>query len=172
MKNYICSGNKYIFNKGYIGLPIVIGNLPQEISIQGEELHLKSSFQVSLLCVKDIVEKYGESIENLEQKILEYFCKFTSGNDVSFLWYKGDFRLAQFEKRKSVIAMCEVSNLETFSKFLSVELGIEIPIQPTHVTLYTLQPDVGIGLNSSFELETKSTPIQVTEELRKTLEIG
>jgi hypothetical protein len=32
-KNYICGGTKFTHSKGYIGLPIEIGNLPDTILI-------------------------------------------------------------------------------------------------------------------------------------------
>jgi len=171
MKNYICNGEKFFFNKGYICLNVEINNLPEKFSINGHNLYSKSSFHTSLLCVKNIVENYGKSVEKIEQKILEQFCEFISKSSISFISYTGDFRFACFEERKSVIAMCKVSNLESFSKSLGMGLGIEITLQPTHVTIYTLQKDVGIGLNSQAELDTKSVLIQVSEEIRKSLKI-
>jgi hypothetical protein len=101
-----------------------------------------------------------------EQVILDHFCNFVAKNDFSFLRFNGEFRLAKSEDRETIVARCEVTNLDKFTASLSGTLGIEIPPQPTHVTLYTLQPDLGIGLNSSVEIETKSAVIEVPEEIR------
>lgn len=161
-KHYICGGNTFTYTKGYIALPVEISDLPESIEIEGETLHRKPSFHVSLLCVKDILEKYGD----VEKKILDFFCSFVKDNDISFVKYTGEFRLAKSEKRKSVIARCEISNLKKFSESLGQELSVEIPPQPAHVTLYTLQPDVGIGLNDPKAMEENSVPIQVSDDVR------
>ncbi len=171
MENYICGGNKYIYKGGYVALPVEVKDLPNTISVQGNELLLKSSFHVSLVCVKRLIEPYGEAAADIEQKILELFCAFVSKNAISFLTYKNEFRFAVFEERKSAIVLCEVSNLDKFPQLLKSELGIEIPVQPTHVTLYTLEPDAGIGLNSQAEMEVKSRPVAVPETLKKGLGI-
>ncbi|TSC71162.1 MAG: Uncharacterized protein G01um101449_90 [Parcubacteria group bacterium Gr01-1014_49] len=162
-KSYICGGNKFTYSKGYIALPVEIAGLPESVEIEGETLQKKSSFHVSLLCVKDILEKHGD----LEKKILDFFCAFVKENDVSFVRYSGEFRLAKSGERKTLVALCEISNLKELSESLGRELGFEIPPQPTHVTLYTLQPDVGIGLNSPADMKEKSAPVQVSESLRR-----
>ena len=154
MKNYICGANKFAYGKGYIYLPIDLdSNLPDDLEIDGVRLLRKSSFHVSLVCVKNIGN-------NLEQKVIDSFCKFTSVNDISFVRFIGEFRFAEFEERKTLVVKCQISGIEKFIKQLSQELGMDIPNQPTHVTLYTLQPDAGIGLNSLNELDGKSKVVE------------
>ena len=169
MKDNICNSDKYTYNKGYICLPIEIAPLPKTIDVDGNILNLKSTFHVSLLCIKNILEKNNR--ENLEQLIIEKFCSFISKNEISFLKFNGEFRFAQFKERKTIIARCEVSHLVEFINFLSKELSIEIPLPPTHVTLFTLQPDMGIGLNSYEELGVKSKIIDIQSEISMKLKI-
>lgn len=167
MKNYICNEEKYAYGKGYIHLPIQISELPSEVEIDGDNLTIKSSFHVSLVCVKNLIEKYGAEYE---QKIIDKFCEFISTDDISFLRFTGEFRVAKSEEKETLIARCEVSNLEKLFKKLSSELNIEIPLQPTHVTLYTLQLDIGIGLNSFKELEEKSVVINEIPHVLESVE--
>ena len=168
MRNFICNGEKYACDKGYVYLPIKrMPELPRVINIDGNNLTLKSSFHVSLICIKDLIPKYQR--ENLEEEIIKSFCEFVSENDISFVKFTGEFRLARFQERKAIVARCEVSNLENLSRHLSEKLSIEIPMQPTHVTLYTLQPDLGVGLNSFEELESKSETINAPVEIRNIL---
>ena len=162
MTKNICD-NKYPYSKGYIGLPINIALLPQTINIDGNILTSKSTFHVSLVCVKNILALYNK--ENLEQHIIEKFCNYVSNNEIAFLKFSNEFRFAQFEERKTLIIRCEVSNLAKFFELLSKELGIQMPLPPTHVTLFTLQPDAGIGLNSYEELEVKSKIIDISSEI-------
>lgn len=164
-KNYICGGNTFTYSKGYIALPVEIHGLPESVRIENETLQRRSSFHVSLLCVKDLLEKHG----NIEEKILDSFCSFVNKNDISFVKYSGEFRFAKNGERKSLVVRCETSNLKEFSVLLGRELGMSIPPQPTHVTLYTLQPDAGIGLNSPADMEAKSLPVQVPEDVRRGL---
>lgn len=164
MTNFICNSNKYIYSKGYIHMPVMVNVLPTEINFDGESLKLKSSFHASLMHVKGLLILNNK--EGLENLILEKFCNFVKDKEINFLKYTGEFRFAQSEGRKTIVARCEVSNLEKFSNQLASELNIKVPTQPTHVTLYTLQPDIGIGLNSFEELEQKSHAIEIPKELK------
>ena len=150
-------------------LPVEIGALPENISIGGLELRSRSSFHVSLLCVKDLIDTYGDNIPDLEQKILTHFCTYVGEKDISFLRYKDVFRLAAFAERKSVIVRCEVSGLDDFFYSLGSYLDVGIPLQPTHVTLYALQPDMGIGLNNSTAMEEKSVSVEVPVDVKRSL---
>jgi hypothetical protein len=167
-RNYICGGNKFAHSKGYIGLPVEAGNLPDTVLIVGETLHKKSSFHISLLCVKDILA----SRDILEQDVVDTFCSFVKQKDISFVRYTGEFRFVRHEERRTLVALCEVSNLLELSRALGDTLGITLAPQPTHVTLYTLQPDAGIGLNSPADMETKSIPVDVPATLKEALGIG
>lgn len=164
-KNYICGGTKFAYSKGYTGLPVDLNNIPETVSVEGETLRRKSSFHVSLICVKDILSKNPD----VEQKAIDAFCSFAEKNDVSFIRYTGEFRFAQHNEKKTLVALCEISNLLELSENLGSKLGMLLPSQPTHVTLYTLQPDAGIGLNSHADMETESIPVDVPTALKESL---
>ncbi|MEX0917337.1 MAG: hypothetical protein WDZ90_02345 [Candidatus Paceibacterota bacterium] len=169
--SYICGGEKFTYRNGYIALPLGLSGLPESIEIGGEVLQRKTEFHVSLLRVKTILEKFP----NTEEQIINSFCEFVKKEDISFLHFTGEFRfaekLAETGERKTVVAMCEVSNLRVFSDQLANELGVLISPQPTHVTLYTLQPNAGIGLNSPEDLNTLSKPVDVSDEVRQSIDI-
>lgn len=162
-KNYICGGTKFAYSKWYIGLPVEVGSLPDTVTIEGETLHKKSSFHISLICVKDILSKNP----GVEQEVLDEFCSFAEKKDISLIRYTGEFRFAQHEERKTLVALCEISNLRELLESLGKKLGMALPSQPTHVTLYTLQPDAGIGLNSPADMESKSIPVEVPAILKE-----
>ncbi len=164
-KNYICDGTKFIYAKGYIGLPIALEGLPETITVGGQALKRKSTFHVSLLCVKELLLKKAAT----EQTILDQFCFFTKDHDISFIKFTGEFRHARDSERQTLIALCEVSSLKEFFTALAGHLGIEIPPQLTHVTLYTLQPELGIGLNSAEEMAAKSVLVEPPPAVRAAL---
>lgn len=161
---------KYTFDDGYICLPLDIRNLPEQITIEEYSLQLKTEFHCSLVCVKCINSKYEKNFNNLESKIIECFCKFVSKNEISFIRYKNEFRLVKREERMSVVVMCDVFNLGDFFNLLEKRFGIKADTQPTHVTLYTLQPDRGIGISDQATLQL-TTLVNVPDEVRKSLNL-
>ncbi len=155
----ICNSSNITYDKGYIALWCENYDLPDTIEIEGDTLIKKDHFHVSLLCVKNILETYPDK----EEEIIQHFCDFTQEHEVKFEGFTKEFRMATREERKSIVAMCKVSNLDAFAQYLSEKIGMEVFTQPTHVTIYTLQHNMGIGLNSPEELEEKSNPVEVPE---------
>jgi hypothetical protein len=166
--NYICGSTVHAYGQGYLALPISLEGLPPRLLVGELDLLAKSTFHVSLLCVKNLIRKYGAKVED---EILTLFCAFAKENEVAFVRYTGEFRFAETMERKTIIALCEISNLDVFFTYAEKELNISIPFQPTHVTLYTLQPELGIGLNSQVEMDQKTQPIEVPVELQNVLSV-
>jgi hypothetical protein len=159
--------SKFEHGTGYIWQPVEAPNLPETISVEGLTLLKKSEYHVSLAYVQHLLASEPE----IEIKVFESLLAFNEKSEVSFLKYTGEFRFAQDGERKTVVALCEVSNLEAFRNHMKAKLGIDLPPQPTHVTIYTLQPEVGIGLNSPAVMEDKSTPIEVPASVKEAMEI-
>jgi hypothetical protein len=147
---------------GYIALPCNKLNIPDTMIIDGVRLCKKDTFHVSLICVKNLLFQ----LPNSEQKILSLFCDYVTRQPIVFEKFTGVVHYVEDGVRKSIVAFCNVGNLVGLADYLSIELGISIPNQPAHVTLYTLQPNVGIGLNSQNDVITKSKLIQTPVELR------
>jgi len=152
-ERYICNGNKYTFRDGTITLPVSLDNLPKQIEVEGYKLALKSNFHVSLVCIGKIVEKQGISIPDFENLVIKDFCDFIKNNDVSLVRYKDEFRFVAQDEKKSIVVMVEVSNMDKFFDILNRRHGLNAEVQPTHITLYTLQPDMGIFITDSKDLE-------------------
>mgnify|MGYP001592471566 FL=1 len=154
MKQYICGSTKYVFAKGYIMLPIEVTNLPPTIEVEGATLTRKSSFHVSLVSVKEVLARKGDILN--EEIIVKNFCDFVATHEVSLVGYTNEFRFAYDRERATVVVRCTVSNLEPLFNYLNQKLQLDLEVPPTHVTLYTLQSEVGIGLISQADLETKT----------------
>lgn len=168
MKNYICNNTEYFFGNGYIAVSVEINGLPNTIEVNGKTLLIKSEFWVSLVCVKDIVAKYGE---NYEQKVIDFFCDFVQSNKISFSGCRDEFRYATDKEtdRETIIVMSDISNIKEFFDALNKEFGFDIETPPTHITLYALQQDKGIGLNDSLAIKEKTKIItnQIPVEIKK-----
>ena len=161
----ICNSSNITYSKGYIVLWLDTYPLPEKIEVGEVTLLKKDHFHVSLLCVKNILE----SQPDIEQDILNHFCDFIKDNDMKFDGFTTEFRLATRDDRKSIVAICRVSNLDKFFNYLSEKIGTTISHQPTHVTIYTLQSNIGIGLNSKSEMEQKSVSIEIPEAVTSAL---
>lgn len=161
MRQFICDTTKYVLGKGYIMLPVEVTNLPPIIEVEGATLTRKSSFHVSLVSVKEILARTGDILN--EEIIVKNFCDFVATHEVSLAGYTDEFRYAKDGERESVVVMCNLSNLEPLFNYLNQVLQLNLEVPPAHVTLYTLQPDIGIGLISPADLATK-TKI-VTEQI-------
>ena len=154
---------KYKFDEdGYISLPLIIENLPSKLNVLGYELSLKEEFHCSLVCTKDLQEKYGNDIE---KKIIDLFNNFVSKNKIALIKYRDEFRLVKRKERISVIVMCDISNIGKFFKLMNQELEIESDVMPAHVTIYTLQPNMGIGVNTSLGFQATQV-IEVPNEVK------
>ncbi len=167
-EKFICDGEKYTFKKKTIGLPVVIEGLPDKLDIEGCTLLRRSSFHVSLVCIGKIIEKQNIQAPDFENVVINDFCEFVSQNDISLIRYRDEFRFVAQNERQSVVAMCEVTNLERFFDLLNRKYQLHLETPPTHVTLYTLQPDAGIFLTDSNDIEkltkTVSKPTGITLE--------
>ncbi len=158
----ICNTSNITYNKGYIALWLQNYPLPQTLEIDGCTLLKKDHFHVSLLCVKNILAVKPD----IEDEILVHFCNFIQNNIIKFEGFTNEFRLAKDAERKSVVALCRVSNLHKFAEYLTEKIGIKVAPQPAHVTIYTLQPNISIGLNSTDDMEKKSIPIEVPKNIQ------
>ena len=160
MKNEFICGDRYTISpSNTIALSVPLDNLPSELVISGNRLVLKSSFHVSLVCIKEIIRKHNISIPNFRDEVIKDFCDFVKTNDISLLNYINDFRFAEEDDLKTVVVMCEVSNLNKLFEILNTKYGLKIEYPPTHVTLYKLEGKIGIFLTDANDIKSLTKPI-------------
>ena len=150
---------QYIHEKDYIMLPLsadMFEHFPNTVEYGGEILHKKSEFHVSLVCAKENITTISKD------ELASFFDGFVNKTPISFNSFNDEFRFVVKDERKTVILSCIINNLEEFFVALNQEFGIKMPTQPAHVTLYTLQKEIGIGINSDEEMES-TEEIQIPE---------
>ena len=173
MPKYICDSQKYQLagpKEDSIGLTVQIANLPKEIEVEGYKLSLKTTFHASLVCIGKIIEKYKVSRPDFINEIVSDFCSFTKNKSIDFIRFRNEFRFVVQNERRSVIVMCDISNLEEFYGVINKKYGLKIEPQPTHITLYTLQPDTGIFLIDNGDIDNLSKVIVPPLILEQALE--
>lgn len=168
MNNYICENKNFTLGgktNDTIALSVEITNIPETIEIEGITLIKKTKFHISLVCIGRLMKKHNLSNEILAENIVKDFCAFIKENDVALKGYKNEFRFVEEGELKALVVMCEISNLNVFFGMVNEKYNINFEYQPTHVTLYTLQPDVGIFLIDADDLDSLSHVVQSPPEI-------
>ncbi len=151
----------YQYDKGYITFPLqggMFSPFPDTITYNDETLFKKSSFHVSLVYIKEISKVIPEDT------LTSFFNDFVKKTPIMFDSFKEEFRFVVDGERgrKTIVLLCTMSNLEEFFRALNQRFNTNVLTQPAHVTLYTLQKDVGIGIMSP-EKMTATKEINVPE---------
>lgn len=153
------------FDNGYIGLVnLTLKNLPKTIEVKGHTLLLKDEHHISMMCVKRVAPFTNLSNQEAVQlQIVEDFKQFIKKYALTEFTLLPEFRFVEREEKKTVIVMVEVPHLEEFFNEIRLKYDTQhVPLQPTHITLYTLQPNAGIGIFSEEELQD-SEPVILPE---------
>lgn len=159
---------------GYIALAnIELANVPKTITIDPYLLTRTSEFHVSLMALKHLAPMIDpESPTEVTTQLVDDFVRFTKATPLTTLELTSEFRLVRRGERVSVVVMVEVPGIDALFDTLRIKYGPTLPTQPTHITLYTLQPNTGIGL-FSFDEVARDTRVVMIPELNniKTKEI-
>jgi hypothetical protein len=147
-------------NHDSIGLPVEPPNLPDTITVEGYKLTRRSAFHVTLIAVGRIGTNQRTAVPNFLELILTDFRSFVEQHPVRLLRYRNEFRFASENDRRSLVVTCDLENLDRFYDVLKTRYDLQTEYPPTHVTLYTLQRDLGIFLTDSNDINrlTKSVP--------------
>ena len=168
MSKFICGGEKYQIGgpkEDTIGLPISLPDLPEKIEVEDYELSLKTVFHISLVCAEKIIEKNNLTIPDFVNKVVADFCEFTKHTSIDFARCRNEFRFVAENERRTVVVMCDISNLNKFFDFINQKYGLKLEYPPTHITLYTLQPNIGIFLTDANDLNRFTKKIKAPGKL-------
>ncbi len=155
----------YEYGRGYILLSdLKITNIPEDIQVEGIDLVKKSEFHITLVAANRLANLINpEDSERIEAEITDKFKEFVKENPIENFELTHEFRLAQRGEKKTVVAMVNIENLASFYDELRQSYGEEIPTQPAHVTLYSLQPEEGISLSSQENLDNDTRVVDIPE---------
>ncbi len=154
----ICEGS-FVFGHNTISLSVSLDNIPNKITFEGNDFFINDFLHISLVCIGKIIEKYNVSIPDFENKIINDFCEFSKNNKVGLIEYSNDFKFAQKDDKKTIVAICKVSNLDKFLRLVNKKYGLNIEYPPTHVTLYKLEGKLGIFLTDASDIKNLTKPI-------------
>ncbi len=144
----------YSYDNGYILLNnLSLKDLPKRIYIKDSELRLKSEFHITLVCAKKLAAIIdNKKVDKIQSEIVKEFLTYVKKKPLKKYNPLQIFRYVQREEKKTVIMMVEVPGLNDFFNLIAEKYRTKLPLPPTHITLYTLQPDEGIGILSVEEI--------------------
>jgi hypothetical protein len=151
-------------NKSILLADLKIGNLPQTLKVGEDEFVVKPEFHITLLSSWGISKVIGSKNVELEPEAIEEFYKFVESFPLTRYKLSNELRFVNVNGNKTIVVMANLDGIDKLFDILSKKYGVKIPVQPTHVTLYTLPTDrIGIGINSYEELKKISEPIKIPE---------
>lgn len=163
--NEIVLPEGYKYGKGWLGIHHELGNVAPELEIDGETLRAKDEFHMSIFSVKKyaplIAEQINKPESEVELQILEEAIRLLELIPVTVKNLRDEFRLAEEDEKKTVVVMCDANGLEEFFAGIRKAFSIDIPLQPTHITLYTR--DGGIGLTNNEDVQKLTRPLTTDE---------
>jgi hypothetical protein len=154
------------YGDGYITLvDLNPGELPEKIKVGKDTLLRKEEFHISLVWIgrlSEMVDKRKK--KKIKEEMIKEFEKFTKEHSLEDYILTKELRLVKQGGQKTVIVMANMPNIDLFFENLSRKYGVNLPVQPTHITLYTSPSDrIGIGILSYGELSAISEPIDIPE---------
>lgn len=155
--------SEYIFDpRGYILLSgIELPELPDAIEIDGYNLHKKREFHITLVGAKAL--EYLCDIPSPVEAMQSAFAEFVKTYDLTQFNIRQEYRLAKYKDRVTVVAMADIEGIDELFAHLNSTFQTNIPTQPTHVTLYSLDPATGIPINSANDLADYTQVVDVPE---------
>lgn len=157
----------HLYGDGYITLGnIMLRGLPDVVHVEGYELVRKSELHISLACTKRLAPLIDPARPvDVERELVEEFKDVATVEPLDDFELLPEFRLVQKGIKKTLIVMAFVPGLELLYDELRDRFQTELPTQPTHITLYTLQPEAGTGILSRQQLSEISHVVDVPELL-------
>ena len=155
--------DRHSYGGGYISLRnFDLQNLPETISVDSYELLKKGEFHVSIMALKNLAPMLNpENPEQASEQLEQDFLEFVKTHDLTDFRLTGEYQLVTRDERVTVVAMVELKNINELFDYLRSKHGVDFPTQPTHITMYTLQPEAGIGILSQDELTDSSLVVDI-----------
>ncbi|MCA9330761.1 hypothetical protein KC957_01830 [Candidatus Saccharibacteria bacterium] len=99
----------------------------------------------------------------VEAEMVELFKDYVDTEPLDEFELLPEFRRVERDERVSLVVMTFVPGLLGYFDVLRHQYGVDFPDQPTHITLYTLQPEAGIGILSVEQVAADTHVVDVSQ---------
>ena len=140
-------------------VPVEIDGLPAEIEALGRRWRRKVEFHMTVLAGSVIEETRGS---------WDALAGLLGGRSLSPIRPTRELRLVgrhpQKPGLKTIVVMVECPALVEVYRELSAELGADLTPPPAHVTVYSTDPDDGIGISNEEQLRERAPELGEAEQ--------
>lgn len=120
----------------YLIFPVNLKIVPK-IKIGNIIFYSKTNYHVSLLCLEGISKSEQQKIFEYSKKYIFKLGKITN-----------KYRLVTENKLQSIIVRVRFTGLKRFILSINKKFSHDFKYPPTHITLFTLKGQTGIGVNT------------------------
>jgi len=135
-------------------LPVSL-NIISKIKIGTENYFPKIGYHVSLICLEDLPESDQKKILNFAKKYPVNIKEITP-----------IYRLVTEDIHRSIIVRVRLHGLKKLLSAVNHHFGYFFVYPPTHITLFTLKDQYGIGVNSGSEYRQLTSQINQKDSLK------
>ena len=142
--------------------PVIIEGLPAQIHALGQDWQRKREFHLTAASAKAL-ERAGKDRDDLWDVVTEV----ASGRSMAPIQVGREIRRvssADTPELRTLIVLADAPRLIELHRALSAALGTELHPPPAHITLYSTDPDQGIGLDDERELEERAPALTEDEQ--------
>ena len=142
MKRNVINNNLGIYlNYGYLTLPVNI-SIVDKVKIGPKIFYSKTGYHTSLLYLGNLTETEQLKIVNFASKYKVRLSKITN-----------TFRSVKSGDKESIIVRVKLHGLKRLINEINKHYRYDFVYPPTHITLFNLKGQYGIGINSKKEYE-------------------
>ena len=149
--------------------PVEIDGLPDEIEALGRRWQRKLEFHMTVIGAARI-----EEVAREDPGVPERVARVLDGRGVGPIYVTRELRRTRHPDEpgfETIVVMVDCPALAQVYRDLSAELGDQLSPPPAHVTLYSTDPERGIGLNNRDQLRERAPLLsaQEQEEVRRAM---
>ena len=149
--------------------PVEIEGLPPWIEALGRRWERKSEFHMTVLA-SAVIEELSEG----NPEFWRIIGVMLGGRKVGPIYTTVEVRIVHHEDRpelETIVVMVECPVLEGLFEELSGAFGADLAPPPAHVTLYSTDPEEGIGISDEDQLRERAPALseEEQEELRQAM---
>jgi hypothetical protein len=149
--------------------PVEIDGLPDEIEALDRRWRRKVEFHMTVIGAARI-----EEVARQHPAVPDRVARVLDGRGVGPIYVTRELRRVHHPDEpgfETIVVMVDWPALAGVYRDLSAELGGDLARPPAHVTLYSTDPERGIGLNDDDQLRERAPALtaQIQEELRRVM---
>jgi hypothetical protein len=142
--------------------PVEIDGLPDVIEALGRRWRRKVEFHMTVIGAARI-----EEVAREDRGVPDRVARLLDGRGVGPIYVTRELRRVRHPDEpgfETIVVMVECPVLAAVYRDLSSELGAELAPPPAHVTLYSTDPERGIGLNDEGQLKERAPALRAQEQ--------